>query len=424
MKEKIYPDKQKLYKLPWSTNESPIGWLEVTDVCNIHCQGCYRLNRDGHKPYEQLQEEVLFLRKWRNCDSITLAGGEAILHPNILDLIRFIRDNGMKCIIITNGVALNEKLLLDLKQAGLTGVSFHIDSTQNRPEFKGKENIKETDVNEIRVKYAGMVKKVRGMTTSFGITVDTNNLKDIPKFVQWGIDNIDVVNSVSFKTYRGLLVEKGLEFYAGCKKIDLKSDSLGYTIGPESKDKIKVTSSDVYAIIKQNFPEYEANSYLGGTKDHTSFKWILGNIILNTKKRIFGALGKRSMEVIQAGYHLLYGSYPVHTKRRFGRSIFWLALIDKTIRNAFYNWLKYCLVYPVRFFYSLTTLNIGIVQAPDLLPDGTCDMCEGCPDLCVFEGRLVNSCRLDECIEYGTILHIHSKKNIDESNNPDLIHDQ
>ena len=408
MTEKLSPDKQKLYKLPWSINESPIGWLEVTDVCNIHCQGCYRLNRDGHKPYEQLQEEVLFLRKWRNCDSITLAGGEALLHPKILDLVRFIRDHGMKATIITNGVALNEKLLLELKQAGLIGVSFHIDSTQNRPEFKGKDAITETDVNEIRVKYARMVKSVKGLITSFGITVDTNNLDDIPRFVQWGIDNIKVVNSLSFKTYRGLLVDEGLEYYAGDRKINLKTDSLGYTIGPENRHKITVTSSDVYSILKQNFPEYEANSYLGGTRDHTSFKWLLGNIILNTKGKVFGSYGKRSMEVMQTGYHLLYGSYIISSKRRLGKAIFLLSLVDKTIRKAFYRWLKYVLVFPVRFFYRVTVLNLGVVQAPDMLPDGSCDMCEGCPDLCVFEGRLINSCRLDECLEYGRLLHIHA----------------
>ncbi|MFN8594864.1 MAG: hypothetical protein U0559_01580 [Anaerolineae bacterium] len=23
-------------------NDSPIGWLEVTDICNLKCLGCYR----------------------------------------------------------------------------------------------------------------------------------------------------------------------------------------------------------------------------------------------------------------------------------------------------------------------------------------------------------------------------------------------
>jgi hypothetical protein len=36
------------------------------------------------------------------------------------------------------------------------------------------------------------------------------------------------------------------------------------------------------------------------------------------------------------------------------------------------------------------------MQAPDALSGGDIDMCESCPDMTMFEGRLVNSCRLDE----------------------------
>ena len=39
-----------LYRMPFSTTDNPIGWLEVTDVCNIHCRGCYRQHSTGHRP--------------------------------------------------------------------------------------------------------------------------------------------------------------------------------------------------------------------------------------------------------------------------------------------------------------------------------------------------------------------------------------
>lgn len=35
-------DKRDYYRLPWSMNDNPIAWIEVTDICNIHCEGCYR----------------------------------------------------------------------------------------------------------------------------------------------------------------------------------------------------------------------------------------------------------------------------------------------------------------------------------------------------------------------------------------------
>ena len=61
-------DKRDMYRLPWSMNDNPIGWLEVTDICNINCKGCYRRNLGGHRDLAELKEEVLFLKKWRNCE--------------------------------------------------------------------------------------------------------------------------------------------------------------------------------------------------------------------------------------------------------------------------------------------------------------------------------------------------------------------
>jgi MoaA/NifB/PqqE/SkfB family radical SAM enzyme len=402
------PDKRNLYRMPWSINENPIGWLEITDICNIHCAGCYRLARYGHKPLDQIKEEVLFLKKWRNCSSISLVGGEAILHPDILELIRFINANKMKSIIITNGVGLTEKNLTEMKIAGLTGVSFHIDTTQERPEFRGQQIVNETMLDDIRLKYARLVAKVGGLTSGFGITADVNNFHEIPKFVRWAVNNFRIVNSISFITYRGIPVGEGYEYYALDKKIDLKADSLGNTIDLDKINTIRITSKDIYSIIKEHFPAYDVNSYLGGTIDHTSFKWLIGSIILNSRLKMFGTYGKKTMEIFQVVYHLVNGAYGLHLKKRnFGKKIFIMGLFDKVVRKTFKEFLKYVILNPIRLFYPVHILNIGIVQAPDILPDGTCDLCESCPDMCVYDGKLVNSCRLDEYMEYGALMHIH-----------------
>ena len=69
-------EKSNIYRLPWSKNDNPIGWLEVTDICNLSCLGCYRRKISGHKTLEQIKEEVLFLKRWRKVDNISIAGGE------------------------------------------------------------------------------------------------------------------------------------------------------------------------------------------------------------------------------------------------------------------------------------------------------------------------------------------------------------
>jgi hypothetical protein len=406
MKAQFHPDKKNLYRLPWSMNDNPIGWVEVTDICNIHCDGCYRLIMgEGHKPLEQIKEEILFLKKWRNCDNITLAGGEPILHPGILEIVRFITEKKMKSMILSNGYALTDQFLKDLKAAGLTGFSFHIDSTQTRPEFKKEKIQSELQLNDLRLQYGKMLKKV-GLYAHFGITVTPQNLPEVPEFIHWAMDNMRLINGISLIIYRGLPVTNGMDYYAKGKKVDMKQGTLGYTINREEIDNLGITAKDVYAVIKESIPDYDASSYLGGTVDHRTFKWLIGNIIVNSKGKTFGAYGRKTLELAQTVHHFLHGTYLVYPKNRIGKKIFLMSMFDKAVRKAFSKFVRYSLVNPVRFFYPVNAFGIGIVQAPDVLPDGRIEMCDDCPDMCVYEGKLVNSCRLDECRLYGELLQI------------------
>ncbi len=59
-------------------------------------------------------------------------------------------ERGWKPILNTNGLALNDDLLRALKRAGLTGLTFHVDSKQGRPHWKGKT---EQEHNLLRLEY-------------------------------------------------------------------------------------------------------------------------------------------------------------------------------------------------------------------------------------------------------------------------------
>lgn len=418
MNEKVIPPaKEDLYRLPWSMTDNPIGWVEITDICNIHCKGCYRLVLgEGHKPLEKIKEEILFMKKWRNCDGITLAGGEPILHPEIREIIRFIHENKMKSIVLTNGYGINEKLVKDLKELGVTGFSFHIDSTQTRPDKQKKQLKSEMELNDIRLRVAELLRKYK-MYAHFGITVTPQSLPEVPAFIQWAIDHMDMVNGISLIIYRGIPVTPGMEYYAGDKKINLGVDGLGYAVDEEGVKDIGITSKEVYSVIKEHFPGYEACAYLGGTADHTSYKWLIGNIMINDKGKVFGGYGKRAMEITQTYHHFSNGTYLVYPHKRIGKKVLLAALFDKQARKAAGNYFRYVLANPARLFRPLHVFGIGIVQAPDMMPDGRMNMCDDCPDMCVYEGKLVYSCRLDEYRQYGDLLHVH---HADENGKPEV----
>jgi hypothetical protein len=392
-------DKRYLYRLPWSMNDNPIAWLEVTDICNMYCEGCYRQHLTGHKPLEQVKEEILFFKKWRNPDNVSLAGGEPLIHPQIVDIVAFIAENGIKPIILTNAMALTPESLRGLKKAGLAGFTIHIDSRQSRPHWKGKT---EGELNELRQHYADMVAAEGGVYVIFNSTVYPSTFHEIPDMVRWAQANIDRVHGLVFITYRTGITDISVAHdYAG-QEVDWSQ--LSYT--RERFDEKFVTSPEVYQIIKDNLPEYEAAGYLGGSILHTSYKWLMGALI-GSRKKTYGSVGKKTMEVAQAGHHFLTGTYLAYLScARVGAKVFLLSPWDETLRQAGRNWLKDVIRHPGRLFDSLYVQSIGIIQAPDLLLDGRADMCDSCPDMTVYDGKLINSCRMDEYRLFGGFLSV------------------
>jgi len=392
-------DKRNLYRLPWSMNDNPIAWLEVTDICNIHCEGCYRQYMTGHKPLEQVKDEVLFFKRWRNPDNVSLAGGEPLIHPQIVDIVAFIAQHGLKPIILTNAVALTPELLRELKKAGVAGFTIHIDSHQNRPRWKGKT---ERELNELRQHYADMIAAEGGLCVIFNSTVYPSTFHEIPDVVRWGQAHMDRVHGLVFITYRtGTTADTIARDYAD-RQIDLSQ--LSYV--RESFDEKFVTAPEVYQIIKDNCPEYEPSGYLGGSILHTSYKWLAGALI-GSKHRVYGSIGKQTMELAQAGHHAWKGTYLAYlSSARVGAKVFLLSPWDPTVRQAARRWLGDVVRHPGRLFDGLYVQSIGIIQAPDLLPDGRADMCDSCPDMTVYDGKLINSCRMDEYRLFGGFVSV------------------
>ncbi len=394
----LFLDHHKYYRLPWTLPDNAISWLEVTKACNIYCEGCYRENDPrGHKSLDEIKHELDVFKRFRKTDGVSLAGGDPLVHPDIVEIVRLIAQYGWKPIINTNGFALNRELLQELKKAGTVGFTLHVDSKQHRPGWRGKTEI---ELNELRLHYAEMLADVGGFSCAFNSTVYGDTLHCVPDVVKWGQEHIDIVHVLVFIAFRGAVLEKQFDYYAGAEKIDMKP--IAYSASGEQQ-RLDILSNDIVEIIRTKYPEFEPCAYLNGTEKPDSFKWLLTGR-MGTKEHIFGYVGSKFMELAQTAHHFRNGRYLAYTKptvQSHGKAMLCLAPLDRGIRGVAKNYLRSVLRNPVRLFKRVYLQSVTIIQPGDILSDGRMNMCDGCPDITVWDDQLVWSCRLEEQMKFG-----------------------
>jgi hypothetical protein len=289
--------------------------------------------------------------------------------------------------------------LRELKKAKAAGFTIHIDSHQNRPRWKGKT---EAELNELRQHCADLIAAEGDMYVIFNSTVYPSTFHEIPDVIRWGQANIKRVHGLVFITYRTATTDT----YAARNTADQEVDFGRLSYITERFDEKFVTSPEVYQLIKDTCPEYEAAGYLGGSIRHDSYKWLAGAVI-GSPRRVYGSVGKETMELAQVGHHALKGTYLAYlSQARIGAKVFLLALWDKNVRQAAAAWWRNVVQHPRSLFDGVYIQSIGIIQAPDVQPDGRADMCDSCPDMTVWDGKLINSCRMDEYRLFGGLLTV------------------
>ena len=135
--EKMEINLTNAYKLPWTKEDNPNGWIEPTTFCQIKCPGCYRGLAEKnpvrvHEKLEKMKSEIDELIVSRNTQTLSIAGGEPLLYPQLDELIAYSTKKGLKTKVYTNGFALTKNRLIELKNSGLTEAIIHLDRFQQR----------------------------------------------------------------------------------------------------------------------------------------------------------------------------------------------------------------------------------------------------------------------------------------------------
>ena len=334
----------------------------------------------------------------RRTDGISIAGGEPLIYPHIVELVRYVASQGWKPIINSNGHALTPSLVRDLTKAGLVGFTMHVDSHQKRPGWSGKT---EAELCELRLKLADMIHEhgQGKVACAFNATIYRDTLDDVPMLTRWAQDHIDRVQTMVFILFRSVKAQGNFDCHAAGQPVD--THQLVYQLDHMEQHK-DIVAQEVADKIRGIDPNFEPCAFLNGTEDPRSMKWLL-TLKVAAKDRTLGYLDPKFAEAVQSLHHLFWDTYLAYGRpwlTNNGHGLFPFAPFNKSVRKIFWEWLKE----PNKWTECLHIQSIMIIQPCDLFEDGRQNMCDGCPDAILHKGRMVWSCRVDELEKYGAYI--------------------
>lgn len=122
-------------KFPWDKYiEIPVGvrntlQVFITNRCNLRCPGCFArkcMAAGGDKDISTIEYSVAVMAGLdRGVQQINIIGGEPLLHPFLLPMIRLNSAVGLKTTIYTNGYRLNRFGQGDLHPAKIRASVYH-----------------------------------------------------------------------------------------------------------------------------------------------------------------------------------------------------------------------------------------------------------------------------------------------------------
>lgn len=352
-----------LYTLPWKATDNPNGWIEPTTVCNLRCPGCYRgcdqSNHMGeHLPLEQVKKQIDWHIENRNIQTLSVAGGEPMLYPELEALTSYARSKMLRVMIYTNGTTLSRENVSRLTQLGVTQFLVHVDEFQDRPDFP------QEDALEIRKKFCRLFEQVPEAGLGFIQPLSPESLENIGKLTQFYSQNRHMIRLVVFTLYREIHWEH------------------------QQKPAIDTQLTMQEAIKKLEAVGFiKPASYLPGTENEQQPAWVFSYSI-GRKNKISGFLSAKAYQKIQERYKNRNGRFLFITRQHIVR---WTGLFKLIFFPGILNVLIKNPPFGVTLFFQTSLL----IRGP-LKHDGGWHLCRGCPDAMLHNGKLVPSCILEE----------------------------
>ncbi len=158
--------------------------FSVTGRCDQACAGCFYSARPGsdvsaeHASWE-LFERVVYETEKARVFQIALGGGEPLLHPRLVEMVRLAREHRLVSNLTTNGNRLTRDLAVALKEAGLRQVQISLNGATEMSNARTRPNFR-------RAIAAIEVCRELGLRFGLNFLVTRNSLEELPAVMNLG----------------------------------------------------------------------------------------------------------------------------------------------------------------------------------------------------------------------------------------------
>lgn len=163
--------------LQFSSDKKPVVVWNVTRRCNLRCVHCYSQSEDLDYSGELTLKQGLDLLddlSGFGVPVVLFSGGEPLIRPDILDLMRHAGSTGMRAVVSTNGTLINQKMAASLKDVGLSYVGISLDGLE-----KTHDEFRRIPGTYSRVMRAISNCKDAGLKVGLRFTINKRNYREI-----------------------------------------------------------------------------------------------------------------------------------------------------------------------------------------------------------------------------------------------------
>ncbi len=388
---------RKAIEMPWYGNSVPHGVLDVMRGCNISCRGCYNGRASGIKSPEQVKQELELMLSMRQLHTITLSGGEPALHPDIFEIIRYVRSRNLRVGMLTNGVLIDSEFVRRGRDVGLDLILFHIQSGQQRPDLPTNPDF--VQLRKLR-DAKGKIVVDGGLTPGLSMIAYRRELQEVR----------ETVSEVLVSPYFNFLLVTGYADIASYGAVSgdiysgMNTDQPVFTPNVnEHPDHVK-QSHFIELLTSMGLEPF---GFVGSSVDANNPRWLLYSVAT-----VRNHDGSTIVESLVPG---IFDRLIIHATRLvLGRNVFFY----KSYSSAFVFRLIVNALTGGRFYQNLSILlkcckrgamlvdkHMAFQQAPDICPDGRIVICRDCPDATILNGKMVPLCLSDMIVERNRTMY-------------------